>query len=105
MQKILSLIAIAVFISACSSGGSDKNALPGKPASVKAVQDEIKGKKYKAEKVGMHSLISSDTDVHWMEPKKENDFEKKIVDEFPPGRSCVKGFPNLSRSCPEEGPL
>ena len=81
MQKILLLAAIVVFAASCSSNGSKKNALPDVPASLKAVQDEIKGQKYKTEKVGIHSLISSDAAVNWLEPKKEEEFEKKTVDE------------------------
>jgi hypothetical protein len=83
MHKIpvLAVMSIAIFISSCSSKGSKENAMPDAPTSVKAVQDEVKGKKYKAEKAGTHSVFADDKEIQWLEPEKENDFEKKIVDE------------------------
>ncbi|MFI5129252.1 MAG: hypothetical protein ACHQFX_04645 [Chitinophagales bacterium] len=81
MKKILAAAAAVIFIASCSSDGSAKNGLPEKPGSVKSVQDDIKGKKYKTNKVGTHSRFSTDTTIQWLEPKKEEEFEKKIVDE------------------------
>jgi hypothetical protein len=87
MPKPLFLIAVIeiVIASSCSSS-TNKPTLPDAPASVKAVQDEIKGKKYKAEKAGTHSVFANDKEIEWLEPKKDtsnqlNKFENQIVDE------------------------
>lgn len=79
MQKILLPVVLSavMLISSCSS----KEEAPQPPSSVKAVQDEVKGKKYKAEKAGVHSLISTDKEVKWEDPKTEGEFEKKTMDE------------------------
>lgn len=43
--------------------------------------DEVKGKKYQAEKAGTHSVFENDKEIEWLEPKEENKFEKQIADE------------------------
>jgi hypothetical protein len=82
MSKLPILIAAItiVALNSCSSE-TNKNSLPEAPASIKAVKDEVKGKKYKAEKAGTHSVFENDKQIKWLEPKKEDDFEKKIADE------------------------
>jgi hypothetical protein len=55
--------------------------LPEAPASIKAVQDEVKGKKYKAERAGTHSVFENDKEIAWLNPKDEDKFEKEIEDE------------------------
>ncbi|MBL7740413.1 MAG: hypothetical protein JNK14_14445 [Chitinophagaceae bacterium] len=69
-----------MLIQACSSGPGT-TALPGAPVSVKAVQDEVKGKRYKAEKAGTHSPFKDDKTIEWLEPKAEDKFEKGIADD------------------------
>jgi hypothetical protein len=75
------VIFIVVNMNSCSSNESRQNLLPAAPSSIKAVLQEVKGKKYKADKAGTHSLIPTDKEIEWLEPKKEDDFQKKIVDE------------------------
>ncbi|MBL7744038.1 MAG: hypothetical protein JNN00_11235 [Chitinophagaceae bacterium] len=55
--------------------------LPGAPASIKAVQDELKGKNYKTEKAGTHSPFKDDKTIEWLEPKAGDKFEKGIDDD------------------------
>jgi hypothetical protein len=82
MPKLFVLMAaITVVMASSCSSKSGETALPAAPSSVKAVKDEVKGKKYKAEKAGTHSVFADDKEITWLEPKKENEFEKKIVDE------------------------
>jgi hypothetical protein len=82
MTKLPFLIAaITVAIAISCSSETDKNLLPEAPASVKAVKDEVKGKKYKAEKAGTHSVFENDKEIQWLEPKEEDKFEKQIADE------------------------
>lgn len=87
MPKPLFLIAlIAIVIASSCSSVPDKPTLPNAPASVKAVQDEVKGKKYKVEKAGTHSVFANDKEIEWLEPKKDtsnqlNKFENQIVDD------------------------
>jgi hypothetical protein len=87
MPKLFVLItAITVVISSSCSSKSGQTALPAAPSSVKAVKDEVKGKKYKAEKAGTHSVFADDKEITWLEPKKDtssqlNKFENQIVDE------------------------
>ncbi|MEI9810143.1 MAG: hypothetical protein WDO16_21005 [Bacteroidota bacterium] len=82
MQKrsiLLSFITI-ILLNSCSLK-KDNAALPAPPASVKAVLDGVKGSKYITEKAGTNSPFKDDKTIQWLEPKKENEFEKKIVDE------------------------
>lgn len=79
--SILTIISAVTIIYSCSSGGSTANDFPQPPSTAKAFQDEVKGKKYKVEKAGTHSLISTDKDITWLAPKEDNKFEKEIVDE------------------------
>ena len=81
MQKFLSLFSIGIIISSCSPGNSKKDAVPDPPSSVKAVHETIKGKKYKAGKAGIHSLISTDKEIQWLDPGKEDKFEKETAEE------------------------
>jgi hypothetical protein len=82
MAKLfLSVAAIILVTTNSCSSRTAQNALPEAPASVKAVKDEVKGKKYKVGKAGTHSLISTDKEIQWLEPKKEDAFEKEIADE------------------------
>jgi hypothetical protein len=81
MNKILCVAATIIIFSACSSGDSKKGGLPEKPASVKTVQDGVKGKKYITERVGTHGVFSNDSSIQWLEPKKEDKFEQEIVNE------------------------
>ena len=84
---VLPALFAGILLASCSSNETKEAketkeiVLPGAPSSVKAVQDNIKGKKYKVEKAGTHSLISTDKDITWLEPKEDNKFEKEIVDE------------------------
>jgi hypothetical protein len=79
--SILAIILAMTIIYSCSSGGSGANDLPQPPATAKAFQDKVKGKKYKVEKAGTHSMISTDKDITWLAPKEDDKFEKEIVDE------------------------
>ena len=81
MLKIVSVALIAVVIISCSSAGSKKIAIPDPPTSIASVQETVKGKKFKVERAGTHSLISSDKDIQWLDPKTENQFEKEMADE------------------------
>ncbi len=81
MQKILYLVAIVALTSSCTSNNSKKAAMPEPPVSIKAVSETIKGNKYKTEQAGIHSLITTDKEVQWLEPNKEEKFEKDMVDE------------------------
>ena len=81
MLKILSGILIAVIIISCNLSGSKKIAVPDPPSSIKSVHETLKGKKFKVEKAGTHSLISSEKDIEWLDPKAENKFEKEMADE------------------------
>jgi hypothetical protein len=85
MPKLSVLIAAitVVIVSSCSSK-SGETALPAAPSSVKAVKDEVKGKKYKAEKAGTHSVFADDKEITWLEMKKDtanqlNKFENQII--------------------------
>ncbi len=71
---------ISMTLQACDSK-TKSISLPQPPASVKAVLDELKGKKYQVEKAGTHSVFENDKGIEWLEPKEENKFEKQIVDE------------------------
>jgi hypothetical protein len=82
MQKkyfFVPVVCIVILYSCISKTNSD--ILPQPPASVKAVLDELKGKKYQAEKAGTHSVFENDKEIEWLNPKKEDEFEKKIADE------------------------
>ena len=80
LKILFSLIISVSAICSCNSK-TDPEAMPGVPATIKAVEDEIKGNKYEAEKAGTHSLFKDDNSIEWLEPKEENKFEKKIADE------------------------
>lgn len=77
----MTVLAITfVMLNSCSSKtGSD--ALPVAPASVRAVQDVVKGKKFKAEKAGTRSPFKNDKEIEWFEPEAEDKFEKEIADD------------------------
>lgn len=82
MSKFLFLASLCITINwSCSSGKEKEPALPAAPASVKAVQDEIKGKIYQAKKAGTHSLISTDKEITWLEPTEKEKMEKEVADE------------------------
>jgi hypothetical protein len=81
MSKIISAISIVVLLLNWSCSSNDEAALPSAPASVKAVQAELKGKAYKVVKAGTHSLISTDKEITWLELKENEKFEKGIVDD------------------------
>ena len=81
MLKVLSGVLIAVVIISCNPAGSKKNAAPDPPTSIKSVHETVKGQKFKVEKAGTHSLISSDKDIQWLDPKTGNKFEKEMADE------------------------
>src|SRR5689334_19790992 len=81
MRKLLTISIAAVIFIGCSSEGGKKPTLPARPASIKAVQDEIRGKNYKTERAGTHGTFSTDTSITWIEPAKENKFEQEVLDE------------------------
>jgi hypothetical protein len=83
MQKIPALAAVSALLFICSCSSKESPATQA-PSFVKAVQDEIKGKKYKVEKAGTHSVFADDKEIQWLEPKKDdkdqlNKFENQIV--------------------------
>lgn len=82
MQKkyFFTAMIICMILQACVSK-TNSISLPQPPASVKAVLDELKGKKYQVEKAGTHSVFENDKEIEWMNPKKEDEFEKKIAAE------------------------
>jgi hypothetical protein len=82
MQKkyFFTTMLISMILQACVSK-TNSISLPQPPTSVKAVLDELKGKKYQAEKAGTHSVFENDKEIEWLNPKKEDEFEKKITDE------------------------
>lgn len=82
MRQVSVPFAVIMFtiLNSCSSKPGTA-ALPEAPASIKAVQDELKGKKYKTEKAGTHSPFKDDKTVEWLEPKADDKFEKGIADD------------------------
>lgn len=72
---LLTLVSVILF--ACSAG---KDSLPPAPASVNAVKEAVKGKKYMASNAGFHP-ISNDKQVEWLQPKKDNKTEKDVAEE------------------------
>jgi hypothetical protein len=80
MLKLPALAAISflVILGSCSS---KTNALPEAPVSIKAVQDELKGKKYSAENAGTHSVFKDDKEIQWLKPDEKNSVEKSVADE------------------------
>jgi hypothetical protein len=80
MQKLSFFVLVVIVSTACSSKTGSAS-LPARPASAKAVQDGLKGNKYKAEKAGTHSPFKDDTEIGWIMTGKETDFERKIANE------------------------
>ncbi len=82
MNKLTVLLAVTVIVTAYScSSKAGKDPLPGPPSTVNAVQSELKGKSYKAQKAGTHTLFANDKSIEWLEPKEDDKFVKGIVDE------------------------